>query len=166
MRRSTLIVLAAGAAAASTASGNLILLETISVPVNGSTVASTTVLQSGVEYVFEASGTFRIGGPGDGRGDAEYFNFANPPASLGDFSGNVDIGLSINGDDPDWGPYRPDHVYEQMFTGLGAAVTASYADTNYSDNSGDLTLRIFLVPAPAAPAAFAGLAFFAARRRR
>lgn len=166
MRTPESLALLVTAATASSASAMPVLLETITVPVNGSTVASTTVLVANAEYILEASGTFRIGGPGDGLGDAEYFNFANPPASLGDFSGGVDIGLSINGDDPDWGPYQADHIYEHAFTGLGATVTATYFDTNYADNSGNLTLRIFLVPAPAAPAAFAGLALIAARRRR
>jgi hypothetical protein len=63
------------------------LLETITVPVDGSSVVSNTPLDSGVTYRLRASGTFIVGGPGDHTGDAEYADFSNPPASLQDRCG-------------------------------------------------------------------------------
>ena len=46
------------------------LLETITVPVDGSTTVSTTALDADTHYTLLATGEFRIGGPG--FGDAEY----------------------------------------------------------------------------------------------
>lgn len=41
------------------------LQETITVPVDGSSVASTTILGAGMLYEIKASGTFFVGGAGD-----------------------------------------------------------------------------------------------------
>jgi len=128
------------------------LLETIVVPVDGSSVTSTTILANGVTYDIRASGTFRIGGPGDGLGDAEYADFSNPPASV--FSrcfydpNGLDFGLvinnQVNGNEkfPNWGPYSPTHVYSIAFPGAGAPITFSYFDCPTTDNSGSLTVDI------------------------
>ena len=77
-----------------------VLQETIIVPVDGSSVSSTMILKRGVLYKIKASGTFFVGGPGDGLGDAEYAQLEDPPSSLQDNCGwdpnAVDLGIGIN----------------------------------------------------------------------
>lgn len=131
-----------------------IVVETIIVPVNGGAVNSTTILNSGSEYMLTASGTFSIGASGDGLADAEYADFSNPPASLIDVTavGNIDIGISIDGNLPDWGAYASDHIYTILFSGADSAINIRYLDSSYGDNNtSDLTLTISSpVPLPAA----------------
>jgi len=126
------------------------LIETISVPIGGGSALSTAVLDAGASYRLEASGTFTIGGPGDGLADAEYADFSNPPGSVIDFTaGGLDLGISVNDDPPGWGAFSPDHVYNIAIVGEGLPISVGYRDSNYGDNSGELTLRIFLVgPGP------------------
>ena len=114
---------------------------------NGAVATSTDVLAKGRRYRILVSGTFPIGGPGDGLGDAEYADFAHPPDSLVDgcdsSSGSfVDIGISLDGNEPDWGPYRDDHTYDVTYAGRDAPVTIQYRDCNVGDNRGDISVRI------------------------
>lgn len=129
-----------------------VVLETIEVPTNEIGVISTTVLENGVTYKIRASGTFPIGGPGDGLADAEYADFSNPPASLLDNCGNVetgvDLGIGINDEvidnvkTPFWGPYDSTHVYTVEWIGAGEILSFNYHDCNVGDNSGSLTVEI------------------------
>jgi len=128
------------------------LRERIIVPLNGSTVASTSALALGVTYKLKASGTFHLGGPGDGLGDAEYGDFSNPPTSLidGCMDGTgIDLAIGINDGTidsetlPDWGPYDPSHVYIVSFVGTGFPISVNYHDCFYADNSGSLTVEVF-----------------------
>ena len=132
-------------------------IETITVPVDGSTVISNTVLEIGRRYVLRASGTFVIGGPGDGLADAEYFDFSNPPDSIGDlclYDPSCDYGLAINDDfvsdgkSTHWGAFTPPHVYTIDFTGEGAPIRFTYHDTYYDGNVGSLTVEIFDAETP------------------
>jgi hypothetical protein len=122
-----------------------VLLESVTVPVNGTSVISTTVLAAGVTYTLRASGTFRVGGPGDGLADAEYANFASPPASLLDActTAPVDIGIAVNGAKRRWGAFSPAHLYEITIDGTGTPVSFHYQDCNPRDNSGSLRVDIF-----------------------
>jgi len=133
-----------------------ILQETISVPVDGSSVTSSTLLDKGITYRIRASGTFRAGGPApgfDGLADAEYANFISPPSSLqnncGGSPSDVDLGIGINDtvDDnnkfPSWGAYDPSHVYTIDFVGQGMSISLKYHDCNYWDNVGSLVVEIF-----------------------
>jgi hypothetical protein len=118
------------------------LVETIVVPVDGSSVASSVAVLDGVTYKIRALGTFFIGGPGDGLGDAEYIDFSNPPSSL--FTQCVfdpslcDYGLGINAPivdgtrSPFWGSFNPGHEYTIDFAGLGAPISFNYHDDVYS----------------------------------
>jgi len=131
-------------------------VETLSVPTNGSTVMSTLSLESGTAYKLRASGTFHVGVRGDSTGDAEYADFSNVPASVvdscGDTSSVVDLGLGVNdavndsSKSPRWGAFANDHVYTVDFTGLGAPVSFTFHDCDYSDNTGALTVEV-LAPA-------------------
>lgn len=134
--------------AASTASGAT-QVDTFVVPIDGTSGTSNIALLSGVPYLLEVSGTFFIGGPGDGLADAEYFDFSNPPTSVLNISGGgVDLGVRLNGSKPSWGAYQSSHVYTLPFSGLGSTISADYDDNPYSDNIGSLTMKIFQVPEP------------------
>jgi hypothetical protein len=119
-------------------------LEQLEVPTNGATGTSQTVLAAGVTYTLRASGTFRIGGPGDGLADADFADFSNPPSSLLDRCNGtgVDFGISVNGIKLAWGAFSATHVYELPFVGTGAPITVGYDDCNFGDNSGSLGLEI------------------------
>jgi hypothetical protein len=121
------------------------LLDVVSVPVNGATSTSNIVLAVGVTYTLEASGTFSIGGPGDGLGDAEYADFSNPPISLLDTcgGGSPDLGISVDGNPPNWQVWLGTHVYIQSYVGTGNTLVFRYWDCNYGDNSGGLIVRIY-----------------------
>lgn len=125
------------------------LLETMTIPSDGTIKFSNTVLDLGVPYLLIARGTYTAVPPaGDPRGDAEYYDLTNP-AGANDGGGSVDLGLAI--DDPTvdmtktpkWGPYRPDSVYTLPFTGKGAKISAAIHDCCYGDNVGSLTLEIY-----------------------
>jgi hypothetical protein len=130
------------------------LLETITVPVNGSSAVSNIALASEVTYKLRASGTFIVGGPGDHLADAEYADFSNPPTSLQDRCGAplpaTDLGIGVNDPNlsatskvPFWGDFAPDHVYTIDFVGQGALISLNYHDCSYDDNSGALMVEIF-----------------------
>lgn len=126
-------------------------VETVSVPVDGSSVTSQTSLKDGVIYKLQANGTFFVGGPGDSLADAEYADFSNPPASVIDLciDGSVDLGIGINDFStdtvtfPDWGQYQESHIYEFELQGIGQTISLSYHDCAYSDNSGELIVEIY-----------------------
>lgn len=121
-------------------------IEKISVPVDGSSVVSTNVLEVGITYRLRASGTFTIGGPG--FADAEYaFGDGNIYDHCNNDPDDVDLGISVDG--IGWGGYKSDHVYFANFVGKGAPITISYRDCNYPDNSaGDLSVEIFRAKEP------------------
>lgn len=147
------LLVTAAAAGATDRPPGYTLQETISVPVDGSVVMSATTLVTGARYKIRASGTFSVGGPGDGRGDAEYANFSNPPASLQDVCGAGSLGedLGIGIDDPvidgrkspRWGAYSATHEYTIGAPGSGARIGLNYHDCVYGDNSGMLVVEIF-----------------------
>jgi hypothetical protein len=131
--------------------------ETISIPVDGSSVTSSTILENGVTYKIIASGTLiadnRPGVP-VGLGDAEYTHF-NIPSGLQSNCFNspdgVDLGLGINDDiidnskTPFWGEYNSSNVYQIRYIGQGLPIRFNYHDCNYADNSGTLIVEIFRV---------------------
>src|SRR5215204_5347085 len=92
------------------------LLETISVPTDGSSASSAMSLSSAVAYALAASGTFASGGYGS---DAGYI-FSGEPSYDYFIFGGLDAGdYGIASDDttvgglksPFWGTYNPDHEY-------------------------------------------------------
>lgn len=115
----------------------------VNVPGNGTTV-STPVLAQGQRYRLRASGAAATNAT---RGqDAEYdFPFANPSDlnNVIDSVQGTDIGVSIDGQAPDWGPYNVAHVYEREVVGQGRALSLKLVDIIYTDNSGSLTIEIF-----------------------
>lgn len=125
-----------------------ILVDTITVPSDGTVKFSMSALEAGVHYTLVASGTFIAVPPAsDPHADAEYYNFDTPTDI--DTSNMLDFGLSIdvttvgNPKGGSWGAYRPDHIYTQSYTGKGTKLKAVIFDCCYSDNMGSLTLQIF-----------------------
>lgn len=126
-----------------------VLQETVTVPVGGSSVVSSTTLDSSTTYKIRASGTMEIA-PGL-NADAEYAQFSSPIDNT--MTGNVDLGIgiddSVNDSDkfPSWGPYDPAHEYVIDLVGSDAAISLDFHDSFYPDNSGSLTIEVF-APAP------------------
>ena len=121
-------------------------VETRTIPCSGASVTSTTVLIAGVTYRLRASGTCIVNDVNNSQADPDwhYFNLGTPR----DTEAGVDNGIAI--DDatpgasklPSWGAYSSAHTYTVDWVGGGAVITARYHDSNYSNNSGSLTLTI------------------------
>ena len=160
-------LLAAGTAAALLlGTAQAAVVQTGTVAVDGSDTV-TQMLEAGVEYTLTISGSFFIGGPGDGLADAEYYDLTNPQ----DATSTLEIGIAIDGADVDFGDFNASSVYSTTIMGMGAAIALRYIDGNYADNSGSLSFsleRADPIPLPAgallfAPVAAAGLI---SRRRK
>jgi hypothetical protein len=129
----------------------LMLLETMTIPSDGTTIMSTTTLALGHTYTLVASGTYTAVPPDvDPRADAEYYDFDDPDGGPKDKGTTVDLGIGV--DDPtddltktpeSWGAYRDDHVYTVPFAGKGAPIAVRIEDCCYGDNTGSLTVQIF-----------------------
>ena len=124
------------------------LVESVRVPVDGSSVLSQSVLRDGVDYRLHARGTFVIGGPG--YADAEYaFTSAYDWVIDGCFDVAPDLGIGVDDHvidelkQPRWGPFNPAHTYSVGFTGRDGPISLDYHDCGYGDNSGELTVDIF-----------------------
>lgn len=121
-------------------------IDTLTVACVNVAVSSTVVLQTTVMYRLHATGECIVNTSNSSRSDAEYFGY-NVGPTYDTFSG-VDNGIAI--DDltvgatklPAWGAYAADHTYDVPWTGTGAKISASYHDSNDSNNSGSLTLEI------------------------
>ena len=129
--------------------------ETLTVPVDGSTIASATTLQAGTTYLLRVTGTFTIATPPCPLADGEFARFevnntCALPGTPQDFVGPYDIGVGINSAIANnnkgitWSTtFDPTHQYTASFVGLGAPIGVNYHDILYTDNSGSLTLEIF-----------------------
>ena len=124
------------------------VVETLTVPVDGTVAISATTLQLGGTYRLRASGTFVISTGQGIEADAEYFDFSNPPSSITDAGTSVDHGLAIDDAvvdstrNPKWGAFAPTHVYEIDYAATGDSITAQFHDEVPSNNVGSLTLEI------------------------
>ena len=160
--------------------------EIVVVPATSSDGASSSILNAGVLYLFESSGTY---GWGAGQADAEWVlsGIAGAPLELyPTFTYATDtLDLLIDGVALDWmgstdgitwasHTYSPSHVYRAEILGAGSPVTFSIADQTpfgagyYSDNSGALTVSITSIPEPTSVMLLvaAGMAIWAAKRKR
>ncbi|MBS1124406.1 MAG: hypothetical protein H6Q90_6634 [Deltaproteobacteria bacterium] len=121
-------------------------VETRQIPCSGASVTSTTVLLAGVTYRLRGSGVCTVNNTNNSQGDPEwhYFNIGTPR----DTEASVDNGIAIDDDTPgpsklpSWGAYSSVHTYSVDWIGAGAAITARYHDSNYSNNVGSLSLVI------------------------
>lgn len=111
-----------------------VVLDSFSVPSNGSSKASAYVLRTGLEYRLQASGTHTIA---RGRsGDAQFYQ----KKGTGDWD-TLGVRLEASGVS-DWGAYSGDHAYAAAVSGSGAKVSAKILDSDYTDNSGSLNLKV------------------------
>jgi len=136
------------------------LIDTITVPSNGSVVNSSVILENGKQYLLKASGTYEYWPaqlPSAGIADAKYS--LRPEGSFNPGPGPQ----WINGDDlPSpwtnylevlvnnaplaWGIYNSSHVYSVNYTGTGNTINFKILDDYYGDNSGSLTVQIYEMP--------------------
>lgn len=127
-----------------------VLVDTTTVPTDGSTVHSKAMLEAGVSYIVLASGTFIFAGSNE-LADSEYFsiNGSAGPKDI-DTSNSLDFGVAI--DTPNiglaktpahWGAYNADSIYSTELVGSGATISVTLFDCCYSDNIGTLQLQIF-----------------------
>jgi len=159
MKRGMKILVAAAVAMAlcqaAAAGPTLVLLEELTVPATGGTVTSTVSLTNGATYWLEASGTFFAGD--NLEADAEYSRRL-PDGPWQDLVSHYEnegeglLELKVNGSFVEWGPFNPNHVYMIPMVGTGAPVQFDFEihDIYYTNNSGNLTARIYAVPAPGA----------------
>jgi hypothetical protein len=135
------------------------LQETITVPSNGSVAQAVGRMEPGQAYKIRAvgsapicvasSGYCGVGGYSYTKADAEYAfdpsNAAAPPRD-GVCSGDAtDVGISINGASPNWGAYSATHKYLVSYVPASTLpLSFRYVDCDYSDNSGSLTVYVFI----------------------
>ncbi|MGK7879850.1 MAG: FG-GAP-like repeat-containing protein [Crocosphaera sp.] len=128
-------------------------VETLTVDANknvypaGQPKVYSSVLEQGKRYKIEVSGQVLFAGNNTNVvADAAYYT-ANNWSTNGDSSGSVDLGLHStalgNSDDKFWGKYNPDHVYTYELIGQGKAIDFYFNDSNYGDNSGTYTVKIY-----------------------
>lgn len=134
-----------------------IFVDTVEVPSDGSTVSSVS-LDDGVEYLLEASGTYRFANWGPyGIADAEwaYRNdaYKDDPLpvhgwTLGELTYPSVLGLDVlvDGGNVYWGDYNDAHTYVSPYTGNGNPVSFDIYDSAYGDNSGFITVDIYKLP--------------------
>ncbi len=143
---------AAGALASEPIPPSYELVDTVSVPPDGSIAMSTKVLTEGVAYVLVALGTDP--GAGDAEYDAAGQDRCGPEMTPTDLGVVVSMGIPVspipvspasylNDKLPFWGPFDPGHVYSVAATGRGARLSVSYRDCTYDDNRGGLTVWVF-----------------------
>jgi hypothetical protein len=136
------------------------LLETVIVPATkGTPTDSTTVLESGKDYLIEVSGTYFFRAEGNPNGwlaDAEYayrkdyLGYSSDDlvwhkGDGGPYSepyNGLDLCIDINVN-TDWGEFNEDHVYSILYPGEGVALSFVIKDNVYSDNAGSLTVKIY-----------------------
>lgn len=150
----TLVVLPAAVSA------NPGFIETVTVDasdINGTD--SMTALTSGVNYRFEATGTWQDNSQDNHYIDAEYTTFDGWTTYM---DGTTNWGpdqkdLQVNGTFVDWGPYDVGHTYSLSFIGTGSTVNFRVFDGKanlgsgpeegwYGDNHGTITVEIYEIP--------------------
>ena len=153
-----------------TAIAGLFCSSAVAIPYNvDSTITTgtdTAVLQSGVTYLFEVSGTYAYNNAGNWA-DAEWSQKGGTTTEIHpgfSFTPATDAhDLAINGLAVDWlgnsgsgwatHTFSPSHVYRYSFVGAGSSVNLTIADwiplllnDQTKDNGGSLTVNITSVP--------------------
>jgi hypothetical protein len=92
---------------------------------------------------------------GDTLADASYADFVNPtPNDPGIVDSGFKYGVFVDGADPGWGAYNPNHVYDVNYSGTGKPIQFYYSDDDYGDNSGSMNVLVFeleMNPTPPPP---------------
>lgn len=128
-----------------------VLVDTVFVPATGGVVSSSINLESGKQYQLKAAGTAFAGDTIEF--DAQY---SKTERITGDtwtdnVSGYEGLGpelleLKVDGVFVDWGAFNTGHVYYWCMSGTGSPVALEIYDTYPSNNTGSLTVEIYLLP--------------------
>jgi hypothetical protein len=123
-------------------------IDTLTVSCRGTTLMSSVVLQQNVMYKLRATGECIANDQNGSKADADYVGYnINQNVPL-DTVSNVDSGIAIDdttpgpSKQPKWGTFTATHAYEVMWPGAGAVVTVRFHSSDYTNNSGSLTLQI------------------------
>ena len=131
-------------------------VETVTVPADAADgVESATTLLSGVDYQLVAHGFASALDAPAVLFDAKYSVTVPPedpevPEHWTDTvtdSGSEDpslLDLHVNGSNVDWGPFNTEHMYLHDLPGDGEPLQLWINDGNHSDNTGYLTVDIFV----------------------
>lgn len=136
-------------------------LETVTIPIKKTIVASAMATTAGKVYLLQASGAGRVGGGGMELGDAEYMDWDAEGNRRNEGEAGADFGIGV--DETSyvkmrgsaytprrrwWGAWRKDRTYYMLFTGTGRPIQFLYYDSGYGDNSptDQLAVRIFAAP--------------------
>ncbi|MEM8493977.1 MAG: hypothetical protein AAF663_01160, partial [Planctomycetota bacterium] len=129
-----------------------VLVDTTTVPADGTAVTTSVPLEDGVEYIVQVSGTADIGGglvadseyviPSTGIGDAD--DLAPDGSDIAVAIANVER-LDIGGQDASLhsGPAQQDSEYARTIVGTGDEAQFRFNEGDTSDNSGEFTARTF-----------------------
>lgn len=156
--------------------------EMLTVNSNGDIVTSQ-VLESGIDYIVEVSGTF-VFGDFTAYADAEYYMKGSSRTwdEISEYYPDDEsrLDLLVNGQDQNWlgttdgidfydDIFSESHIYRLYLTGAGEALQFQLYDTVYTDNSGSFQVEITQAPVPE-PATFlllgSGLIGLAGIRKR
>lgn len=112
----------------------------LTVPATNPSTVSTPVLTNGRQYRFEISGTWKWAAD-----TCTYAEMAFTTSNCWTTRSKTGLGLVIDGvKQADTAvQYRSDHTYFMSWAGQGVAVRLYVFDTNYDDNSGAITVRVF-----------------------
>ena len=134
-----------------------ILSETVTVPINGSTVTSSTTLLSGQTYLLVASGALDI--ETGYAADAAYWYSTDNSKIFGSEITGVQYGIGINDASmspganivPVWGSFDPsEHIYTYAIVGQGVPLTFQFHDaddeSDTSESDSPLEVQIFAPP--------------------
>ena len=115
--------------------------------------ASAISLESGNNYLLVASGTYRFANWGEyGIADAawNYRRAANAPGGVAGWYQQASTRLQVwvGGAAVAWQPsaFNPEHIYSLELTGEGGPANFTIEDDNYTDNTGQITVKIYELP--------------------
>lgn len=118
------------------------ILETLEVPVDGTTVESNLTGQTGQQYIIRLSGTAIYGtsppNPMTLTTDGVW-SYYGPTATWIIYD---PIRFQVNSSDVPNRDYNPDHAYEFEYEGNGQPFVFNLRDTYYGDNTGTLNVKI------------------------
>jgi len=113
-------------------------LEQFSVSAMGQKIKSSTVTKKGFKYILVVTGIFQYDqGETGTKADAQHEENDEPRFVRYNW-------LSINGSTSNATKSNlPSHTYEFHITGTGAPLTLHIEDSNYSDNAGSLSVKLY-----------------------
>ncbi len=136
---STIAVLSLSSTAASASTIDAFDLNTSS----AAGTNSIAVLTLGQVYNLTVFGTFRVGSNNTRHiADAEYFNLGSSPFEPLDRTASLELGVGVDGIDIDFGAYSASNTYTSQIVGKGKNINVFFADSNYTDNVGNLKVEL------------------------